>query len=239
MNTAVFVFHGELNDLISRTRRGLKIPVTFKYPDQTAKHLIESLGVPHVEIGGITANGISTNQEYLVQDGDYIEVHPNPPGCPIEPRFILDNHLGRLAAHLRMLGFDCLYRNDFEDTEMVGMISADIRILLTRDRQLLMRKVVQYGYCLRSLEPDIQLREILYHFDLGTSIHPFRRCLRCNGALTPVEKNSVISKLQPLTRKYYNDFSVCHSCKQIYWKGSHYDKMQALIAGLKLEHNPD
>jgi len=56
---------------------------------------------------------------------------------------VLDTHLGRLAAYLRMLGFDSLYRNDYHDEEL-ACISA-----LTRDRGLLKRNIVVHGYLVR------------------------------------------------------------------------------------------
>jgi uncharacterized protein len=235
MNSAIFILHGSLNDFLHRTLRGTPIPVHFQNTDQTAKHLIESLGVPHVEIGEASANGRIINLAYCVQDGDTIEVTPAPPGCPVEPRFLLDIHLGRLAAHLRMLGFDCLYRNDYEDGQMAEILATDNRILLTRDRQLLMRKVIQYGYCLRSLEPEDQLVEVVCHFALLRSIQPFHRCLRCNGEVEAIPKEAVLERLESLTRKYYTDFSICKACSQVYWKGSHYDRMLRIIENLQTD----
>ena len=53
-----------------------------------------------------------------------------PPGEP--PRFVIDNHLGRLAIYLRILGFDSLYRNDYQDEELAQVAEAELRVLLTR-----------------------------------------------------------------------------------------------------------
>jgi uncharacterized protein with PIN domain len=156
-------------------------------------------------------------------------VQPAANECPVPPRFLLDNHLGRLASHLRMLGFDCLYRNDFEDLEMSQIVQREERILLTRDRRLLMRKAVAYGYCLRSLDPQEQTIEVLRRFDLASEIIPFSRCLRCNHPLEPVGKEAVLERLEPLTRKYFDEFQICPACRQIYWKGSHYEHMLELI----------
>ncbi len=229
---ATFLFYGALNDFLRPAQRGQKILVSFR-EHQTVKHLIEALGVPHVELGAVRANGREVGWDYQVGDGDFVEAEPSPPGCPIEPRFILDNHLGRLAAHLRMLGFDALYRNDYEDAQLAALLEQDNRILLTRDRHLLMRKVVHYGYCLRSLEPLEQLREVVCRFALLPLVRPFHRCLRCNAPLEPVSKQEVLPRLLPLTRRYYDEFRLCRSCDQVYWKGSHYERMQALIATLQ------
>ncbi len=160
------------------------------------------------------------------------EVHPIQNGCPIEPRFILDCHLGRLAAHVRMLGFDCLYQNDYDDSNMAEIVQHDERILLTRDRRLLMRKVIVNGYCLRSLDPFEQLQEVVQRFELKEKVQPFHRCLRCNHSLDMIDKDIVLDRLEPLTKKYFNEFHICPNCQQIYWKGSHYERMQKVLIQL-------
>ena len=116
---------------------------------------------------------------------------------------------------------------------MARLLSVDARILLTRDRRLLMRKVVLHGYCPRSLKPKEQLQEVVQRFTLKELVHPFSRCLRCNGILEPVEKAAVIDRLEPKTKLYYNVYARCSACDQIYWKGSHWERMQAQIDKLK------
>jgi len=227
MSTAYFQFFDRLHDFLLRDQRD-QIILNFR-GRQSIKHLAESLGVPHPEIGPVQVNGQETTLSTITQDGDRVEVHPLPNGCPIEPRFVLDNHLGRLTAYLRMLGFDCLYRNDYDDEELAETSQREERILLSRDRRLLMRKSVTYGYCLRSLDSLEQLTEVIRRFNLASRIVPFHRCLRCNHYLEPVAKEVVIDRLEPLTRLYFDEFQICPACQQIYWKGSHYEKMQKLV----------
>ena len=175
---------------------------------QSVKHLAESLGVPHPEIGPVQINGQEGTLSMITQDGDRVDVHP---------------------AYLRMLGFDCLYRNDFDDEELADTLQQEERILLSRDRRLLMRKVVIYAYCPRSLDSLEQLNEVVLRFDLIKRIVPFHRCLRCNHPLEAVRKAAVLDRLEPLTRLYFDEFQICPNCKQIYWKGSHYDRMQEIV----------
>ncbi|HLO17687.1 MAG TPA: Mut7-C RNAse domain-containing protein [Anaerolineales bacterium] len=236
MSTAHFLFFGRLNDFLPSDQRKQLIRVEFR-ERQSVKHLAESLGVPHPEMGQVQVNGQERTLTTITQDGDRIEVYPIPNGCPVEPRFVLDNHLGRLAAYLRMLGFDCLYENDYDDEELAEIVQKGGRILLSRDRRLLMRKVVIYGYCLRSLDSIQQLSEVLQRFDLIPRIVPFHRCLRCNHLLQPVEKEAIIHRLEPLTKLYFDEFQICPDCKQIYWKGSHYEKMQKLIEDITKQNN--
>lgn len=232
MSTATFSFHGRLNDFLERSQRGRPVIVEFK-GEQSMKHLAESLGVPHPEIGEVQVNGQREALELITRDGDSVDLYPIPNGFESEPRFLLDCHLGRLTAHLRALGFDCLYENDFDDPDMAGIVHAEGRILLTRDRRLLMRKVVEHGYCLRSLDSMEQLKECIVRFDLAGRIQPFHRCLKCNHPLERVKKSQVLHLLEPLTRKYFNEFHQCPACKQVYWKGSHYDKMNELIQQIR------
>jgi uncharacterized protein len=229
MPTAVFIFHPDLEFFLPRLSRGKTISLTFEN-HQSIKHLIESLGIPHVEVGLITANGAQVEFGYLPKDNDWIDIYPIKPSCPDEPRFILDGHLGRLAAYLRMLGLDTLYQNHIQDSDLAYIAILDKRILLTRDRRLLMRKTIEQGYCLRSLEPLEQLSEIVKRFELADRVTPFKRCLRCNGTLYEVNKKDILDRLLPLTKKHYEEFVYCPNCNQIYWKGSHYERMSALIA---------
>jgi uncharacterized protein with PIN domain len=232
MSRAIFRFLGRLNDFLKRDFRGTSVRLDFQ-GRQSVKHLAESLGVPHPEVGLVQVNGEPAGLERIAQDGDKVVLRPIPDGLPAQPRFLLDEHLGRLAGHLRMLGFDTLYRNDYEDTQLAEIAAQEARILLTRDRRLLMRKVVQSGYCLRSMEPLEQVKEVLQRFQLTEKIQPFHRCLRCNHPLETVDKADVLDRLEPLTRKYFDEFQICPACSQIYWKGSHYEHMLEVVAGLE------
>jgi len=232
MITAYFDFQPELHCFLPRDKRNVTIALGFK-GRQTIKHLVESLGVPHTEVGQITANGQARGLDRVPHNGDRIEVSPAALGCPVAPRFLLDSHLGRLAAYLRMSGFDCLYNNDYHDDGIAAILAEDPRILLTRNRRLLMRKVVQFGCCLRSLEPQEQLVEVVRRFDLADKIAPLHRCLRCNHLLESVSKETVLDRLEPLTKLYFDEFHLCPICDQVYWRGSHVARMERLIESVK------
>lgn len=233
MLAAVFRFHGELNDFLAPARRQADISIRFNH-DQSVKHLIESLGVPHTQVGRVLASGREVDFSYLVREGDHVEVYPlsieGRSGVQQgEPRFVVDNHLGRLAAYLRMLGFDSLYRNDYDDDELAQIAGLDERILLTRDQRLLMRNQVRRGYWVRSKIPREQIVEVLRQYGLWAQVAPFKRCMRCNGLLQPVEKEAVMHRLEPLTQQYFDQFRICSECNQVYWQGSHYERMARLI----------
>ncbi len=234
VKNARFEIPPDLRFLLKRALRTGIFDYTFTGP-QSAKHLVESLGIPHTEVSFIRVNGESCSLDYLVQDGDCIQVFSQSANkaliyrTPGEPRFVLDGHLGRLAAYLRMLGLDCLYRNDYTDPELVQVSVSEGRILLTRDRRLLMHKTIQHGCLLRSLDPGVQFTEIIQRFALKHWIKPFQRCLLCNHVLQPVEKEVILDRLQPLTIQYFDEFHLCPGCNQVYWKGSHYERMLRLV----------
>lgn len=233
MLSSAFYIHDELNDLLPPDKRGVPIFLQFN-DDQSVKHLIESLGIPHTEIGAILVNGRQVDNSALLHDGDKVDVFPVAQahmnsGNNLTPRFVVDNHLGQLARYLRMLGFDTLYRNDYRDDELARISSLENRALLTRDRRLLMRNMVQNGYWVRSKIPRQQLVEVVQRFQLCSLIFPFKHCLRCNGLLQPVSKETVLHRLEPLTRKYFDQFRICPECEQVYWQGSHYERMVGFI----------
>ncbi len=243
MEHASIRFYAELNDFLPPGRR--QASHACPLPGRTSiKDLIEAAGVPHTEVDLILVNGEPVDFAYLVQDGDHISVYPaftaidiaaltpvRPQPLP-EPRFVLDTHLGKLAVYLRMLGFDTLYRNDYDDETLANLAAGDRRILLTQDRGLLKRSVVTHGYYVRASDPRQQLVEVIRRFDLSGAATPFRRCLRCNGLLAPVDKAAVADRLPPRPREYYDEFYRCEGCGRIFWQGSHYARMQHFIARL-------
>lgn len=249
MPTVSFRFYSELNDFLPAGKRGVALAHATA-PDQSVKHLVEALGVPHTEVDLILVNGEPADFDRLPQDGDRISVYPpfktidisgitrvRPPALG-EHRFVLDGHLGRLAAYLRMMGFDTLYRNDYEDEELARISRDEARILLSRDRGLLKRNMVAYGYWLRETNPLRQLVEVLRRYDLVHAVDPFSRCLACNGVLQEVSKEAVLELLPPRARQYYDEFRMCPSCGKLYWDGSHVRRMRRLIEWVVARSRP-
>jgi uncharacterized protein len=239
MDHVIVRCHGELGDFLPRDRRGRDVEVPCS-GHESAKNLVESLGVPHPEVASLLANGGAIGFGYAVRPGDRIDAFGASAGVgalPLRPplgrlRFVLDTHLGRLAAYLRMLGFDTLYRNDYDDPELARLAHDEGRILLTRDIGLLKRSAVVYGYFVRATDPALQLPEVAGRYGLRDAAASFQRCIRCNGLAEPVEKARIEHLLEPKTRLYYDEFHRCRDCGQIYWRGSHYQHMRRTIETL-------
>jgi hypothetical protein len=128
-----------------------------------------------------------------------------------------------------MAGFDTFYQNYISDPELAEVAVREKRILLSKDKDLLKRKEVEFGYLVREIHPGKQLAEIVHLFGLRDQFKPLSRCLSCNGLLQPVEKQEIIDQLEPLTKKYYDSFRRCRRCRKIYWPGSHRDKMLRIL----------
>jgi uncharacterized protein len=242
-------FYAELNGFLSAGRRQRVFDVALRERD-SVKDVIEAQGVPHTEVDLVLADGESVGFHYRVADGDRIAVYPAfrhldvsdetrvRPAPLAAARFVLDCHLGRLAAHLRLLGFDTLYWNDGDDPDLARIAHDEDRILLTRDRGLLKRSAVTRGYHVWATNPDEQIVEVLRRFKLLGAIAPFTRCARCNGRLERVSKAEVLDQLEPKTRLYFDEFARCAGCGQVYWKGSHHGRVVELVEHVRRIASP-
>ena len=233
-------FYEELNLFLDKKYR--KKEFEYQYRGRpSVKDAIESLGVPHTEVDMILVNGDAVDFSYPLKDHDAISVYPVFERLDISglqhlrkqalrnPRFVLDVHLGRLARYLRMAGFDCLYESSFTDEEIIRISVAEKRIILTRDKGILKNGRVTHGLYVQSDDPREQFGEIAVRLHLGDLFKPFSRCTLCNESIEPVTKESVLDKLEPLTKMHYSVFYRCTGCKRIYWKGSHFTRMAQFI----------
>lgn len=147
-----------------------------------------------------------------------------------KPRFIADVHLGKLAKYLRRFNFDTVYRNDLKDEEIVATGIKEARIILTRDHGILRRKQVKYGQFIHNDDPQAQLSEVIERYNLAEYYESNgSRCTDCNGKLVEVDKEEIIQRLEPKTKKYFERFKICQKCDKIYWEGSHYQRMEDLF----------
>ena len=207
------------------------------------KDIIESCGVPHPEVDLILVDKQSVGFDHTLANDANVEVFPveNRDTNQTEKRlqtlginiFVADGHLGGLTRNLRLLGFDVAYPKNADDRQLLEVLARENRALLTRDRRLLMHGIVRYGYYPRSQNTDEQTIEVVRRFELSELIAPFTRCLRCNAPLEEAAKADVIDNLEPLTKIYYDQFRRCPDCKQIYWPGSHFPKLQKRIEEIR------
>ncbi|MFP5275954.1 MAG: Mut7-C RNAse domain-containing protein [Acidobacteriota bacterium] len=240
---ATFRFYAELNDHLPPARKFRPLRKEFLLP-ASVKDMIESFGVPHAEVDLVLVNGESSDFSRLIRDGDRVSVYPVFESLDItpalrlrpqplrEPKFVLDVHLGRLAAFLRMLGFDTLYDNQADDSALVRISSEENRVLLTRDRGVLRHSAVTRGYWLRATDSRRQAAEIVRRFDLAGSIQPFTRCMVCNHPLRRAAKEQVRDRVPQGAFELQEQFRECPGCGRVYWEGTHTQRMHRWIEQL-------
>jgi uncharacterized protein with PIN domain len=239
--TIRLTFHGDLSFFLKA-----KAPrVDRQLSEKTSiKDVIEACGVPHTEVDLILVNEEPVDLAAILTQDVAIDVYPpNEERSPVFPedrlqvrnieKFVADGHLGKLVRDLRLLGIDVTCDPAAEDRQLVTTSRTEERALLTRDRRLLMHAAVRHGYYLRSQYPLEQTVEVLRRFNLGPTLAPFSRCLRCNAPLEPAKKADVVDRLEPLTKIYYDQFRRCRGCGQVYWSGSHFDKLRARVEEMR------
>lgn len=238
-------FYQELNFFLreDQRKRDLEAPIA---PGQTVKDLIESFGIPHVEVDLILVNGQPVDFSFQPAPGDRLSVYPvferfdiSPvaklrPAPLRNPRFIADVHLGTLARRLRILGFYTEYPPDGEDEYLARRAADEELILLSRDRQLLMRKIVSRGMYVRATDPLEQVREVVYRLDLYDRLAPFSRCVACNGLLRDLEVGSrewqeKKGEIPPGVRRWCRTYRICTGCGKLFWRGSHVERLEELL----------
>jgi uncharacterized protein with PIN domain len=137
------------------------------------------------------------------------------------PRFLADEMLGSLARWLRIVGYDTTYVKDLEDCEILELARSEGRLLLTRDHQLAERAGAR-GLLITSAALDEQLGQVAAAYGLKMD-RPMSRCTLCNGPLRTVGKEEVGPGAPERVRASHEEFYVCQSCGQVYWKGSHWE----------------
>lgn len=247
---AEFRFYEELNDFLAPALRKRAFAYAFN-GTPSVKDAIEAIGVPHTEVDLVLVDGESVDFTRRLIGGERVAVYPVFERLDISPvtrlrarplrlpRFVLDVHLGKLARYLRLLGFDTRYRNDYDDAAIIGLAREETRTILTRDRGLLKHGAVTRGYWVRATAPRQQLAEIVRVFDLGGSARPFTRCIRCNGELQRVPKDTIAACLPTRVRMHFEEFAQCRECYAVYWRGSHYERMRKMIGQLDTRMRPD
>ena len=234
-------FHGDLFVFLKREERNRSVRRVLSHK-ASVKDVIESCGVPHTEVDLVIVNGGPVDLSFQLSVDSALDIFPvSAPGelfpdyrlqTRNEVAFVADGHLGKLTRDLRLLGIDVSYRCDVRDSELLVTMVQERRTLLTRDRRLLMHRVVQTGYYPRSQDSIEQTLEVIKRFNLADKLAPFQRCLRCNERLSVVSKEAVLEKLEPLTRLYYDEFRHCPKCGQTYWRGSHFDCLQNRVQAI-------
>jgi len=140
---------------------------------------------------------------------------------------IADAMLGALARWLRVLGLDVAYDPSLDDPELVERAVAEGRVILTRDRRLVERRLARNHLLIRSDVVEEQVRQVLE--ELGIRPDPGRllgRCLRCNTLTEPMPAEDARAVVPPWVARTQDEYRACPVCGRIYWSGSHAERMR-------------
>jgi uncharacterized protein with PIN domain len=149
------------------------------------------------------------------------------------PRFLVDENVASLARRLRWLGYDAVHEPALDDAELVARSEVEQRVLLTRDRGILLRRQIVSGRVqalwIRSDDPWLQLAQVVQTLDLDPASYACTRCVRCNVPLQPIPRESAAAHVPPYISATQAQFTYCPQCGRYFWRGTHWDRMRASI----------
>jgi uncharacterized protein with PIN domain len=145
---------------------------------------------------------------------------------------VCDGSLGGLARWLRGAGYPARFARGRSGRSLAAE-PAGSEVLLTSDSRVTARSAVRRGE-LRALwipvdlHPADQLGLVLEDLRL-----PLRepRCMRCGGEQRAVAKAEVAHRIPPRTARWLDDYFVCRGCDWLYWRGTHWRRIEARLAG--------
>ncbi len=146
----------------------------------------------------------------------------------MEPRFIADAMLGKLARWLRVMGCDVEYSPEIGDAELVERAESSGRLILTRDTLLVRRRRARANHFF--VEGDhfrVQLRQVARAFAIDPFGRFLSRCLECNALLRDIDRAAAEGRVPPYVFATQEQFRVCPACGRLYWGGTHRERMMA------------
>jgi hypothetical protein len=146
-------------------------------------------------------------------------------------RFVADKMLGRLARWLRIMGQDVAYGPELSGAGLRRAARQQGRLILTRDRAVAKRNPPPY-LMIRSDHFREQLKQVVEEFRLDPLKDAFTRCAECNMVLQSVAKTTVEDRVPPYVFATQDKFSLCPTCRRIYWPATHQERMLAELESL-------
>jgi uncharacterized protein with PIN domain len=160
----------------------------------------------------------------------FLTTRSDSPSGPM--KFAADSMLGKLAKWLRILGYDTLYAQGWQDDEFL-QLADEGRLLLSRNSRLRKRVPDEKLVFIEENDPAEQLQALIRTLHL--SVDPgrfFTRCTLCNSRLQRVAGREVVGKVPDHVWSEQGSFSKCESCAKVYWPGSHMARSRKEIARL-------
>ena len=147
----------------------------------------------------------------------------------MELKFIADANVGKLARWLRIMGHDTAFFTGIADSKLVQIALNEDRVILTRDTQIMERKlIVNRKIKAVLIRGDLlpgQIRQVLSELGIVNSLNAFSRCIECNTILTPKSREKVKALVPIYVFQTQNNYMQCSECERVYWKGTHWQEM--------------
>jgi uncharacterized protein with PIN domain len=157
----------------------------------------------------------------------------------MENRFVVDLNVGKLTKWLRVMGYDTLLFMDQDDGKMINLALKQQRVILTKDTQLMKRRLITSGKLKAILvegdNPKAQLKQVASALNLKYQCKPFSLCLECNQQLRQTDKDKVTDLVPPYVYKTQDYYMECPTCHRIYWQGTHWLAMKEELEKLIVE----
>ena len=151
-------------------------------------------------------------------------------------KFVTDGMLGKLTRWLRILGQDVDYTDSMKDQDLIHKAKREKRILLTRDLELYRQAVAKGAEAFLIKDPNqtANLADLARRFGFKLEVDvEVSRCPKCNGRIEAVSKTDVLRKIPSSTASNYDEFWQCRRCRQVYWRGAHWPRIDGTLEEAK------
>jgi uncharacterized protein with PIN domain len=149
-------------------------------------------------------------------------------------KFVADKMLGRLARWLRVIGQDVTYGPHLSGYGLIRAARKEGRLILTRDRRIRKKNPPDYLLIDSDRFRD-QLKQVIQAYGLDPLKDAFTRCVECNALLQPIAKEAVRERVPSYVFSTQEEFSVCPTCRRLYWPATHQQKMVEELKGMGFE----
>lgn len=151
-------------------------------------------------------------------------------------KFVADGMLGSVTRWLRILGYDVKYSDNYTDNELLEITEKENRILLTKDSELFQRAKKHNLKILFIKGKNIleKIVEVADRYHIRLEIDPsISRCPTCGSQIRQIKKSELYGKIPEGTYKHYSRFWNCVNCNKVYWRGSHWKKINKCLEKAK------
>ena len=127
------------------------------------------------------------------------------------------------------MGYDTLFFNGKNDSRMITAALAEGRVILTRDTQIMKRRVVTSerlkAILIQGDDLELQLHQVIDTLNLDCQFKSFTLCPECNQPLLERSKQQVKDLVPTYVFQTQSQYMECPACHRIYWKGTHWQAM--------------